>query len=82
MINKSNKTFSLKNFIIREVSSTLLRIFTILFLFNKNIIWFLILTLIAQNPLIKTDILNIYSSGLFLNYEQIQNGLKILIKVL
>ena len=81
MIN-NNKNISIKSFLTENLSSSLLKIFTILFLFDKKITWVLIVILIAQNPLIKTNILNIYSSGLFLNYKQIQEGLEILIKFL
>ena len=81
MIN-NNKNISLKTFLTKDFSSSLLKILTILFLFDKKITWLLIVILIAQNPLIKTDILNIYSSGLFLNYKQIQKGIKILLKFL
>lgn len=65
-----------------NIKLNLLKLLGIFFIFNCKITLILILALTVQNPSIKIEILDIYSSGLFLNYKQIQNKIEKAIKFL
>ena len=60
----------------------ILKILLILFLFNAQIDAIFIFILLIQDKFTKTNILNLYSSGLFLNYQDITINIERLTKLL
>ena len=72
----------MNSFFTRKITKSCLRIFGILFLANIEITLVLIFLLIVQNNFTKNNVLNIYSSGLFFNYNQTKEIIEILTQVL
>jgi len=58
------------DWIVQDFFKYLVRLSCILFLFGYNINFLLIFFVIIQNSLTQNNILNIYSSGLFFDYNQ------------
>ena len=72
----------MNSFFTKKITKSCLRILGILFLTNLEITLILILLLIVQNNFTKNNVLNIYSSGLFFNYNQTKEIVEILTQVL
>ncbi len=68
--------------LLNNISKIILRFLLLIFFVNMKINFILILILFIQNTVTKNNLLNIYSSGLFSTYDEVNEMVSNLTKLL